>query len=314
MARRVRTLGAVAPELRTGFDLVPVPISNRVLLAHVRRQLVAVERPVDGVRVTRYAVPVPDGTRTLVTLHEPTGEGRLRGAVLWLHGGGTLMGRPEVDHAWCGRLARELGVLVAAVDYRLAPEHPFPAALDDCLAALHWLRERLNERNAPVRVALGGASAGGLLAAATAQRALDEGVAGVCFQLLQYPMLDDRTVRRPDHPARGRVGWTPRSNRFAWRSYLGHEPGSAIPPAYAVPARRADLAGLPPAWIGVGDLDLFRDESTDYAERLAAAGVAVELHVEPRMHHGADVMADLGVGSMQRFRQRMVDALDAALG
>ncbi len=311
VARRARSLSAVAPELRTAFDVVPVPVSNRVVLAHVRRRVIALELPVDGVEVSRSPVPVPDGSRVLVTLHRPTGTPP-RGAVLWLHGGGTVLGSPEVDHAWCGRLARDLRVLVAAVDYRLAPEHPFPAALDDCTAALARLHDRLVEEGAPTRIAVAGASAGGLLAAATAQRAHDAGEVPVAFQLVEYPMLDDRTLRRPAHPARGRVGWTPRSNRFAWRSYLGHPPGREPVPPYAVPARRADLAGLPPAWIGVGELDLFHDEAVAYAERLRAAGVPVDLHVEPRMHHGADAMADLGATSMQWFRQRMVEALDAA--
>lgn len=291
---------------------MPVPVSNRWVLGYVRRRTIALEIPVAGVTVTRHPVDVPGGPRVLVTLHRPDHLADPRGAVLWLHGGGTVMGRPEVDHRWCGRLAKELGVLVAAVDYRLAPEHPFPAALDDGMAALRWLSELVGP---DARVAVAGGSAGGLLAAATAQRAHDEGEVAICFQLLQYPMLDDRTVTRPDdpdQPARGRVGWTPRSNRFAWRSYLGHEPGTREPAPYAVPARRPDLTGLPPAWIGVGELDLFHDEAVAYAARLRAAGVAVELHVEPRMHHGADAMADAGVASMQAFRQRMVDALDRA--
>ncbi|UMG91913.1 alpha/beta hydrolase fold domain-containing protein [Nocardioides sp. TF02-7] len=235
------------------------------------------------------------------------------GALLWMHGGGLVAGIAEVDNGYCSQVAAELGVLVVGVDYRRAPEHPFPAALDDCEAAFRDLvadAARLGVD--PGRVAVGGASAGGGLAAALCQRLRDRGGPLPALQLLRYLMLDDRTGLRP-RPRLRRHSWTPAWNRFAWAAYLGRPRygGGAVPP-YAAAARARDLAGLPPAWIGVGSRDLFHQECADYAARLAAAGVAVELDVEPGMRHGAD--GDQGLPAMQRFRRRELAALAAAVG
>ena len=164
----------------------------------------------------------------------------------------------------------------------------------------------------PARIAIGGNSAGAGLAAALTQLAADRGEAPVCFQLLVYPMLDDRTVLRPDHGGTGTFVWTPRSNEFAWTSYLGHPPGDHDARPYAVPARREDLTGLPPAWIGVGDLDLFHAEDLAYADRLRAAGVPCQVHVVAGMYHGADAFFRTSA-AMTAFRAAMKDALSAAL-
>ena len=127
-------------------------------------------------------------------------------------------------------------------------------------------------------------------------------------------MLDDRTVLRRDHAGRGRLIWTPRSNAYAWTAYLGHRPGAADPRPYAVGARREDLSGLPPAWIGVGDLDLFLEEDLEYARRLEKAGVPVEVAVEPGMYHAAELELHASVPSMRAFRQAAVDAVGRGLG
>jgi acetyl esterase/lipase len=233
--------------------------------------------------------------------------------LLWVHGGGLVLGRPEGDHELCSRIARDLGILVVSARYRLAPEHPFPAALDDLVAALRWLADPAAGLGVdPTRVAVGGASAGGGLAASAVQRAHDEGLP-VAFQLLVYPMLDDRTVLRRDLDGRGRIGWTPRSNAFGWSAYLGHQPGVAEPRQYTAAARREDLTGLPPTWIGVGDLDLFRDEDVDYARRLAEVGVPVRLLVEPGMYHAAELRLQATVPSMRAFQQAAFDALAEGL-
>jgi acetyl esterase/lipase len=204
-------------------------------------------------------------------------------ALLWIHSGGYVMGTAAQDDKVCARFARELGATVAAVDYRLAPENPYPAALDDCYAALRWMAELPSVD--PARVAIGGASAGGGLAAALALVARDRAEIPIAAQLLVYPMLDDRTVERPEaeHP-KMRL-WGPSSNKFGWASYLGD-----ADPDVAVPARRQDLAGLAPAWIGVGEFDLFYDEDLAYAERLRAAGVPCEVEVIPGAFHGFDVV------------------------
>jgi acetyl esterase/lipase len=204
-------------------------------------------------------------------------------ALLWIHSGGYVIGAAALDDNLCARFASELGAIVAAVDYRLAPEHPYPAALHDCYAALTWLVGLPSVDSE--RVAVGGASAGGGLAAALALMARDHGGPSIRAQLLVYPMLDDRTADRPqaEHP-KCRL-WNRGSNRFGWRSYLGD-----TNPNLAVPARRTDLAGLAPAWIGVGDFDLFHDENLAYAEQLKAAGVPCEVTVVPGAFHGFDAL------------------------
>ncbi|WP_169951761.1 alpha/beta hydrolase [Microbispora sp. H11081] len=308
VARRHHTLSAVAPDLRTPALWLPRPITGRPSLALARwLSRGGVTRPVAGVAVTRHEVP--GGLDAFV--YESQDRRRPGGALLWIHGGGTILGHPESDHELCSRIARDLRILVVSARYRLAPEHPFPAGFDDCYATLRWLHDAAPTLGVDgARVAVGGSSAGGGLAASVVQKAHDRGLP-VALQLLVYPMLDDRTALVRDHRGRGRIGWTPRSNAYAWARYLGHGPRVAEPRPYAAAGRREDLRGLPPAWIGVGDLDLFHEENLRYAERLRAAGVPVDLVVEPRMYHGADVGRDATVPSMRAFRQSMLDALAA---
>ena len=233
------------------------------------------------------------------------------GALLWIHGGGMVMGAPEIDHQLCSRFAGECGVLVVSVDYRLAPEHPFPTPLVDCHDVLRWLHDHADRLGVDAsRIAVGGASAGGGLAASLCQFARDRGGPAIAFQLLQYPMLDDRTALRRDAQA---LVWSNRSNEFGWSCYLGHPLADGEQRPHAVPARTEDLSALPPAWIGVGDIDLFHDEDVEYARRLTAAGVQCELHVVPGMYHAAEQFAP-GAPSMQDFVGRMVDAVRAAVG
>jgi acetyl esterase/lipase len=229
-------------------------------------------------------------------------------AVLWIHGGGLVLGSPQMEAFGTGRLARDLGVVTVSPDYRLAPEHPFPAALDDCMATLRWMRANADGLGIdPDRIAVMGASAGGGLSAAVAQRSHDEGIP-LRAQVLAYPMLDDRTALREDHEGRGRFLWTSSSNLFGWTAYLGRKPRMSDAPEYAAPARRTDLTGLPPAWIGVGELDLLYDEDVDYAEKLRASGVPCALVTVPGMYHGADGLAPKA-RSMQDFRRGMTDHL-----
>jgi acetyl esterase/lipase len=258
-----------------------------------------------GVTVTKRHVG-DSAIRVLVTT--PVDGQRQRPAVLSIHGGGYILGSPQMEAFATGRLARELGVVTVSPDYRLAPEHPFPAALDDCMTTLEWMRAHADELGIDQdRIAVMGVSAGGGLAAAVAQRSHDEGIP-LRAQVLVYPMVDDRAVLRDDHAGRGRFLWTPANNRFGWTSYLGREPRISDAPEYAAPARRTDLTGLPPAWVGVGDLDLCYDEDVDYAEKLRASGVPCELVTVPGMYHGADGLAPKA-RSMQDFRRGLTEHL-----
>lgn len=242
-----------------------------------------------------------DGTG--IRVYRPVDGADVAPALLWIHGGGYIMGAAQQDDKLCRRFSSQLGITVASVEYRLAPEHPYPAALEDCYSALRWLAAAPTV-NAE-RLAIGGASAGGGLAAALALLARDRGEIDVALQLLLYPMLDDRTPRRAvDGDYRL---WSPRSNRFGWAAYLG-----ATDPQIAVPARRRDLTELPPAWIGVGTRDLFHDEDLAYAERLRNAGVPCQVEVVPGAFHGFDQVAPKAAVS-QRFFASQCAGLRAAL-
>ncbi|WP_420750101.1 alpha/beta hydrolase [Rhodococcus sp. O3] len=221
--------------------------------------------------------------------------------LLWIHGGGYVIGCAAQDDALCRRYADRLGVTVVSVDYRLAPEHPYPIPLEDCVRALEWTVRQ--PETDPDRIVVGGASAGAGLAAALAIRARDRGLVTPVFQLLVYPMLDDRTVTGPENLRL----WDPECNRFGWSSYLG-----GADPEEAVPARCTDLRGLPPAWIGVGGNDLFLQENRDYAERLADAGVPCALHVVDGAFHGFDLVSARSAVA-RIFFETQCTAVDAVL-
>lgn len=231
-------------------------------------------------------------------------------ALLWIHGGGMVLGDAAQDSRFCRQVADQLGIVVVSVEYRLAPEHPFPTPLDDCYAALDWLTRQPGID--PARIAVGGQSAGGGLAAALALLAKERGEIRPVLQMLSYPMLDDRTTTRTDiDPRRLRI-WSPASNRFGWLSYLGPATTDGDVPPLAAPARHDDLSGLPPTWIGVGTNDLFHDEDVTYARRLRQAGVACTLHVVPGAYHNFDSI-EAKAGVSQTFVQAQITALDEAL-
>lgn len=212
---------------------------------------------------------------------------RSDGALLWIHGGGYVIGAASVDDALCAQIAEALGAIVVSAEYRLAPRHRYPAALDDCHAVWRWMLAEATVLGIDKRrMAIAGMSAGGGLAAALVQRVCDEEGPEPAAQVLMAPMLDDRTAAHRqldslDHPV-----WDNTLNRFGWRSYLGREPGAVEVSSHAAPARREDLSGLPPAWIGVGSIELFHDEDVAYAGRLEAAGVPVTLEIVPGAPHG----------------------------
>jgi acetyl esterase/lipase len=260
-------------------------------------------------RRSRSGIETIELGNQVIRLHRPPGVTEPGPALLWMHGGGYVIGTPAQDDPVCKELCREAGIVVAAVSYRLAPQDPFPAGLDDCFAGLNWLLEQpFVDRT---RVAVGGASAGGGLAAAVALRAREQGIP-LKLQLLVYPMLDDRTCLRTDVDEGDFRLWNLRGNSFGWRSYTGKEPGAADIPPLAAPARYADLKDVAPAWIGVGTCDLFHDEDIEYAERLRAAGVPCDLDVVDGAFHGFDSVAPKAP-VVRTFNQAKIAALAAAL-
>ncbi|WP_099021456.1 alpha/beta hydrolase [Mycolicibacterium palauense] len=292
----------IHPELRTAARFTPQvlvrPRSLSVLRAAQNLQRLLPQPP--GVEQLTTA----DGIR--VRLHRPPGRTEPGPALLWIHGGGYLIGTAAQDDRLCRRFADELGATVAAVDYRLAPEHPYPAGVEDCHAALTWLAGL--PAVDPDRVAVGGASAGGGLAAALAFLARERSAVTPVRQLLVYPMLDDRSAADPRHDGREYRLWDRHSNAFGWRAYLG-----TADPDVAVPARRTDLAGLPPAWIGVGTMDLFHDEDLSYAQRLTEAGVPCEVEVVPGAFHGFDGLRP-GSAVARSFFESQCASLRSAFG
>ena len=312
MARR-RLLGPVLDELRHPLLLVPLHFGPGTLRL-ARRLPAPPGSGAPGVDIEQHLVPgCEGGPEVAAFVYDTPTRTRPSGALLWIHGGGFVLGHSAAWHELCSGWARDLGIVVVSVDYRLAPEHPFPVGLEDCYAALRWVHDQADELGVdPDRIAVGGDSAGGGLATCLAQLALDRGEVHVRFQLLVYPMLDDRTVLRRDRGGTGEFVWTPRSNRFGWTSYLGHPPRDDEDRPYVAAARRTDLTGLPPAWIGVGDLDLFHAEDLDYAQRLRDAGVPCQVEVVPGMYHAADVLIRSSQ-AMSAFREAKKGALSAAL-
>lgn len=219
-----------------------------------------------------------------------TKTGAARPAIVHMHGGGLVSGTAAHSTAFCQMLAAEFDCVVLNVDYRRAPETPYPGPVEDIYAALKWMHDKAEDLGVDRRrIAVMGESAGGGLAAMLALLARDRGEIPLCFQLLIYPMLDDRTgsMQRPTG-AIGQVGWSADANAFGWSAFLGGETARGTPPSGSVPARVENLAGLPPTFIGVGAVDLFVDEDMAYAKRLVKAGVATELRVVPGAFHAFD--------------------------
>lgn len=245
-----------------------------------------------------------------VILHRPPGIGDTAPALLYLHGGGMVMGSAFANEAMDGARAVAHEAVVLAVDYRLAPEHPFPAAIDDCHAALCWAFANAAALGIdPARIAVMGASAGGGLAASLVQRARDAAGPRACAQLLIYPMLDPCPSSSPHV---GQTMWTRAHNAFGWAALRGNYTADDARAGHYAAALAADLSDLPPAWIGCGALDLFIDEAFAYAQRLGASGVPVEMHSYAGAIHGFDGVEDAAVA--RRFRHDLADAIDRAFG
>ena len=230
-------------------------------------------------------------------------------ALIWIHGGGLIVGTPAQDDWRCTALAEELGLLVISVKYRLAPEHVYPAAIDDCYATWMTVQKQAQDLGLdPEKIVIGGASAGGGLAATLALRIRDEGGVQPVGQLLVYPMLDDRTTLRTDIDPKKHFVWNNKSNRTGWQSYLGAHFGGETLPNYAAASRHEDLRSLPPTWIGVGSLDLFYDEDLEYAKRLRASDVPTVLEIIEGGYHGFDEI-DVESPISKTFMNKMLDFL-----
>ncbi len=309
------------PELRAVVEKLPAdrPMNlNEIPAARAKMKkmmtaALASLPPVEGVDSEDHFVPAQGGAAVRVRVYRPNDQPGTLPALYWIHGGGYVMGDIDQDDRLMKQMVKRVGCAAVSVDYRLAPEHPFPTPVEDCYAGLKWLFAHAGElRVEPSRIAIGGASGGGGLTAGLALLVRDRGEVRVAFQLLIYPMIDDRNVTPASYAITDPRMWNRESNRLAWKAYLGRDGGGAGVSPYAAATRATDLTNLPPAYIPVGALDLFVDENIEYAQRLIQAGVPTELHVYPGAFHGFDVFAPSARVSKQ-FKAERDDALKRAL-
>jgi acetyl esterase/lipase len=260
---------------------------------------------VDGVKAQNHKVG-----SAKVRIFEPENPGS--GAMVWIHGGGLILGKPEQDDFMLSEIARDLKIRIFALGYRVAPKHPFPTPLNDCITGYEWVLDNAKGLGIDTsNIVLAGASAGGCLAQSLALTLRDSGRSPKATALL-YPMLDDRTAAKLELDGTSLI-WTNKSNRWAWTQYLGYEAGKNEPLKYSVPGRAEDLTGLAPTWIGVGDVDLFYAEDVVFANRLLLAGVETQLKVFKGYPHAAETMvpnADIS----KRFKADLTSFVRQQLG
>lgn len=307
----------IDPELLPLLDAMPSFAVSAETLPAIRRGLGEMSVP-QGATPIAPVEKIVEGSAGPIPLfwYDPAPDETNRPVLLHIHGGGMVLGSARQRPEGPSTLAARLGIPVASVEYRLAPETPFPGPQEDCYAALVWLAGRAAELGIdPKRVGVIGESAGGGLAAAVAQMARDRNGPALAAQILVYPMIDHRVGGVSD-PWRnrhtGEFVWTRESNQFGWESLRGEYGVDDDRRGWFSPNRAVDLAGLAPTWIGVGSLDLFLDEDLDYARRLIDAGVPVELHVYPGAVHGFDTFGSSRVGS--DFLRDMLNGAARMLG
>jgi acetyl esterase/lipase len=309
---------AYDPELAPLIPMLPAlsDLSSPARIQEIRANrisLLPVPPDRDDVTKEDRSVPGANGAPPVpIRIYRPkAAAAKPRGCVFEIHGGGFVMGSIEMMDPWCQSTAAALDAVVVSVEYRLAPEHPFPAGIDDCYAALAYTAAHAAALGVDsARIAIAGQSAGGGLAAGTALMARDRGGPRLCFQLLEIPELDDRL----DTPSMRAFEDTPLWNRpnavWSWKHYLGPNHGGETSP-YAAPARAKDLAGLPPAYVSTMEFDPLRDEGILYALRMLQAGVPVELHSYPGTFHGSGMVP--GAKVSERGAREVQDALRRAL-
>jgi acetyl esterase/lipase len=262
-------------------------------------------RPELSDKVERRDIVVPGDPDISIRVHRPVGAKGALPCLYSMHGGGYVIGSNAMDDgrfdSWCQRF----NMVGVSVEYRLAPETPYPGPLEDCYRGLKWVHQHHADLGIdPARIGIGGTSAGGGLTAGLALLARDRAEVPLIFQLLDCPMLDDRQATASSQ-LDGLLIWNRDSNAFGWKSYLGDLYGTNDIPIYAAPGRATDLSGLPPAYVCVGAVDGFRDEDVAYATRLNQAGVPTELHVYPGAPHGVELFAHLPIA--QRYASDMAD-------
>jgi len=316
-----RFLAHVHPELRPIVErILPIfrergSLGSGNLAKERAASLAYAPKPASDIAYSSRQIPGNDGRPPVEITIVNDRAGGSRPVILHMHGGGFVSGSAKQAIASLQAICRELDCVAVTVDYRIAPETSWRGSTEDNYTALRWVHDNAGPLGVDrERIALLGESAGGGHAALLAIMARDRGEVPIAFQCLVYPMLDDRTgSTRPVAAHMGQIAWTAESNRFGWESFLGAKPGGAHVPEQAVPARTRNLSGLPPAWIGVGSIDLFVDEDIEYARRLNDAGVEIELLVIPGAFHGFDAFPK-PTKVAEQFTASKIAALRRGLG
>lgn len=308
------TLHLVDPELLPMIEARRALVLTDKTLPAVRAEFIQIRRlmasltpPREDVVAREVLVPGPKGApKVRVLVYQPKKPTGPMSGYLHIHGGGYVVGDAEIGMPRNQLYAGDLNCTVVSVDYRLSPEAAFPGPVEDCYAALKWLHANADSLGVDKnRIAIGGESAGGGLAAGLALLTRDRGKIKLCHQQLIYPMIDDRSALSK-HPTTGEFIWDRKANHFGWSAMLGHPPGKAKVSPYVAAARAKDVSGLPPMFISTGALDLFMEENVEYARRLMRAGVPVEMHVYPGAIHGFD-----GIPSSRLAKQHARDQFEA---
>ncbi|MGW6443082.1 alpha/beta hydrolase [Lentzea sp. NPDC055074] len=305
----------IDPELLPWLDMLPqlTMTDHEALLAARDQQsalagLMPAYEPVNTIDVRDETVPGPSGAPDVpVRVYGRAGRENPVPGLVYIHGGGFVIGSVEMFESHVLKIVDQLDVVVVSVDYRLAPEHPFPAPVEDCYAALVWTATKADELGIdPARLGVGGESAGGGLTAGTVLLARDRGGPGLAFQLLGIPELDDRLDTESMRDYVDTPLWNRPNAIYSWTAYLGTEPGGDDVSPYAAPARATDLSGLPPAFVTTCQYDPLRDEGVEYARRLAHAGVPTELRLYPATFHGSSL-----IESAEISRRMFADEVEA---
>ncbi|WP_086664803.1 alpha/beta hydrolase [Lentzea kentuckyensis] len=306
---------AIDAELLPWLDMLPqVGLTDYDALLAARAQqsqlanLAPRHEPANPVDVRDTTVPGPDGAPDVpVRVYSPANRQEPVPGLVYIHGGGFVLGDLEMFESHVLQLVDQLGIVVVSVDYRLAPEHPFPAPVEDCYAALQWVAKNAGELGVdPARLGIGGESAGGGLTAGTVLMARDRGGPELCFQYLGIPELDDRLDTESMRDYVDTPLWNRPNAIYSWTAYLGTEPGGEDVSPYAAPARATDLSGLPPAFVSTCQYDPLRDEGIEYARRLAHAGVPTELRQYPATFHGSSLVEGAAIS-----RRMFADEVEA---
>lgn len=307
----------IDPELRETLELFPpldidnIEATRQGMAAAAQMNEIAID---ESIIISEKMIPgLENNPSVRVKIYEPKERTETLPGLLWIHGGGYVLGTADEADALSQQFVLEANCVVVSVDYRLAPEHPYPAALEDCYAALKWFSDQADELDVDrSRIGVAGQSAGGGLTAALALFTRDKKGPELCFQMPLYPMIDDRNNTPSNLEITGNMIWNYDLNEKGWTMYLDGKNGTDEVSQYAAPARATDLSNLPYTYTCIGQLDPFRDETLDYVTRLSRAGVDVEFHLYPGAYHGFEGIVPTASIS-QRALNEYVGAVKHAL-